>query len=94
MPNVKNEGSVRLVRNYGMFLDLAKRSTDGDSFYYLDVLSDNYSPRLRAEQAKQLVEDGYIELNQLNATDTNIIIKGRFTNKGLDKIRVASLRSL
>lgn len=82
------------MRNYGLFLDLVKRSAGGDSFYYVDVLSDNYSPKLRAEQAQQLVEDGYIELNQLNATDTNIILKGRFTNKGLDKIRIATLRSV
>ncbi|MEQ8175057.1 MAG: hypothetical protein ABRQ26_08315 [Syntrophomonadaceae bacterium] len=82
------------MRNYGLFLDLAKRSAGGDSFYYVDVLSDNYSPRLRAEQAKQLVEDGYIEIKQLNATDTSIIVKGRFTNKGLNKIRVATLRSV
>ena len=82
------------MRNYGLFLELVKRSARGDSFYYMDVLSDNYSPRLRAEHAQQLVEDGYIELNQLNATDTNIIMKGKFTNKGLDKIRVATLRSV
>lgn len=82
------------MRNYGLFLDLVKRSADGYSFYYVDVLSDNYSPRLRAEHAKQLVDDGYIELKQLNATDTNIIIKGRFTNKGLDTIRIATLRSV
>lgn len=82
------------MRNYGLFLDLVKRSAGGESFYYLDVLSDNYSPRLRAEQAQQLVEDGYIELNQLNATDTNIIIKGVFTKKGLDQIRIATLRSI
>lgn len=73
-----------------MFLDLVKRSCGGDAFNLVDVLSDNYSPRQRAEQAKQLVEDGFIELKQLNATDTTITIKGVFTEKGLAQIKAGN----
>jgi diaminopimelate epimerase len=73
--------------DYGLFLELVKRSGGGNTFTLVDVLSDNFSPRQRAEQAKQLMEDGLIELEQLVANDTSITIKGIFTEKGLAQIK-------
>ncbi|MDD2620643.1 MAG: hypothetical protein PHC92_08265 [Syntrophomonadaceae bacterium] len=77
--------------NYGLFLDLVKRSGGGDKFNLVDVLSDTYPPPQRAELAKQLAEDGFIELEQLIANDTSITIKGVFTEKGLAQIKAGNL---
>ncbi|HWP97248.1 MAG TPA: hypothetical protein VN426_10420 [Syntrophomonadaceae bacterium] len=80
------------LRNYGLFVDLVKHSNGEDAFSLMDVLSDHLSPRQRAESAKQLVADGFIELIQLNANDTSVAIKGTFTEKGLEKIEAGNLR--
>ncbi len=79
------------MQNHGLFLDLVKRSAGGETFHLIDVLSDNYPPRQRAEQAKQLAEDGLIELKQLIANDTSITIKGTFTEKGLAQIKAGNI---
>ncbi|MEN6349065.1 MAG: hypothetical protein ABFD08_06675 [Syntrophomonas sp.] len=78
-------------QSYGLFLDLVKRSGGGYKFDFVDVLSDTCPPRQRAELAKQLAEDGLIELEQLIANDTTIIIKGEFTQNGLDQIKSENL---